>query len=293
VFTQRIASFKTPAAGSSSRLLCGAMTGLALMASTAWASSVAPMSLKTVSDHAGQVIMGTVVSVRSYWADAPRRIESEITLDDVEYIKGALSDSTTGFTLIVPGGVVGQTSMRLSCAPIFNIGERWMLFILPSYKTFPTVGLWHGAMRIVQSATGTSEVLDATGNPVVGIDGEGFVRVAQKSADNAVTADEILVGATKARLMPKPGRAESGQALLLDEFLAQLQPILDSSKDHHLTGPAGRRELVQHIAVPLRQSSKPLPGTLMKRANHVSPLARPVVQPMERSESGRTTEVGK
>ena len=291
MLTRRIASFHGRAAGHLA-LVCAALAILAITGPSAQASSVAPMTLEAMSNHAGQVITGTVVSIQSYWADAPRRIESEITLEQVEYLKGSLADSSGTFTVVVPGGAVGQTTMRLSCAPIFEVGERWLLFVLPTYKTFPVVGIWNGAMRIEQTATGENQILTATGRSVIGIDGEGFIRTPGGADSRTASSANLLVGSSKARLIPELGRAGAEQALLLNEFLAQLQPILDNSKDYQLTEQAGRRELVQHTPVPLIRSALDQPTVRTKRSHGVSRLARPAVNPAMQYEVGRTTEVG-
>lgn len=237
--------------------------GLVLVTSVAKATSVVPMDLDTLADHSGQVIVGTVTAVRSYWADSPRRIESEIAFEETEYLKGTLPDSRSTFTLVVPGGTVGQTSMQLAGTPTFAVGEKWVLFLLPSYKTFPVVGLSQGAFRVQAGGDGVERVFASSGSPVVGIDPTLMVTTAGSDYESA---SEHLIEAVSARLISE-GRSQyrcetglpAGQAMSYQQFLARVQPILDGSHDHKLTGPAGRRVLVEFTPVP----PAPLPPNLV------------------------------
>ncbi len=231
--------------------------GAACVTSETRASSVVPMTLETMSDYAGQVITGTIVSVSSYEADEPRRIESEITLAQVEYLKGALPDSTETFTFIVPGGTVGQTHLHIGGAPIFRVGEDWILFLLPTYKTFPVVGLSHGALRIVPDANGVQRVVSASFNPLTGIGKKGFATFAGDAATGTGGTAANLIEATNVRVTITNAQKPSVQGIALEDFLALLQPILDNSMDHNLTEPAGRRVLVQYTPVPLELADVP------------------------------------
>ncbi|MFQ5496104.1 MAG: hypothetical protein ACE5EX_12070, partial [Phycisphaerae bacterium] len=132
---------------------------LGLLSRPARATTVVPMTLATIADHAGQVILADITVVRSAWADNPRRIETTITLSPVEYLKGAPGTaSASTFTLIVPGGTVGDTQMRITGAPDFRVGDRWMLCLLPTYKTHPVVGVSRGAFKIVSDDRGVQRV---------------------------------------------------------------------------------------------------------------------------------------
>ena len=189
--------------------------------------------------------------VRPYWAANPRRIETEVILEKVDYMKGRLPDSGATFTLTVPGGTIGDVSERVADTPTFATGEHWILFLLPQYKTFPVVGLDQGAFRVQTDADGTVRVYDAGHRPVTGLDAGGYVQVHDPRPSNARTcptsANNLRVHAAPAP--PPPG-------LNYDDFLSQLRPVLAASKDHRLTQPAGRRILVQFHPVPLRLSDE-------------------------------------
>ena len=245
--------------------LCTAWTG-----SAARASSVIPMNLSSLADHAALVYVGRVASVESRWADGPRRIESEVAFEQVECLKGSLPPGRANFSLIVPGGTVGTTQMRICCAPTFRVGEKWLLFVLPSYRTFPVVGLWQGALRIEADRDGIERVLAASSDPVMGIDDSQFPLSIGRRVQNA---HRHLVESHGADLAVPIARKDPARAISLSEFLETLRPILSRSRAHPLQGPIGRFVPAQQTAVPLK----------------VAPQARAHSRSPERA--GRSTEV--
>lgn len=217
------------------------------------ASSVAPMTVQTLSDLSGQVIVGRVATVRSYWADHPRRIESEVRFEAVEYLKGRLAASTDAFTIIVPGGKVGQMQLQIADAPSFAAGEKWVLFLLPTYKTYPVAGLHQGAFRITTDAAGVERIYLPEGQPVLGVGADGFLKVNKAATSPASTrlveADRVNV---RSALTPE---TEAASALSFEDFHREIAPILQSSRDHRLTEPAGKRVPAVYTAVPFRTAA--------------------------------------
>lgn len=240
------------------------------------AGEVAPMTVRELADFAGQVIIGRVTAVRSYWAENPRRIESTVTFDNVAYLKGAVASSSTSFALTVPGGEVGTWEMRVGCAPTFAVGEKWLLFLLPTYRTFPTVGLSQGAFRVVADSAGVDRVYTAVGLPLAGIDERTWVRPLQTPA---ISPKERCVSADRVRLQTPSARDVIAPSLPLAEFLDQVRPILAASRTHHLIGPAGQRETVHYTPVPFPSApaaSRPpktegAPAASFARPSHRSP----------------------
>ena len=232
-------------------LLCLAVL---ITAASASASTVSPMTVQTLSDHAGQVIVGRVASIRSYWADNPRRIESEIHLETVEYFKGRLADSTGSFTLIVPGGKVGEMQMQIADAPTFAVGEKWVLFLLPTYKTFPVVGLHQGAFRVEADAAGVERIYLPEHDAVIGIAPDGLLKSNKNDAHQPMTR---MVGANDVQVRPVQNQTDSAQpAISLQDFRRQLSPILDASRNHPLTEPAGKRVPVAYTPSPFRTAAQ-------------------------------------
>lgn len=217
----------------------GALVVLLAVGGAARASTVVPMTMTEMADLSGQVIVGEVTLVRSYWADNPRRIESEIMLGNVEYLKGRMADSSSTFKLIVPGGTVGEWGMRIADAPILAAGERWVLFILPTYKTFPVVGLSQGGFRVLAGADGVERVHSAAMEPVKGLGGDGFVQVAARLGGDV---REHLVAEHNVRVKtPVKAASAREEAMSLSDFKALIQPIVNASKAYQLKEPAGRR----------------------------------------------------
>lgn len=211
---------------------------------------VATMDVPTMADHAGAVIMGEVASVRSYWADSPRRIESEITFREVAYLKGEPARNDRAFSLVVPGGTVGTMQMRICCAPAFEEGQRWVLFLLPTYKTFPVVGLYRGALRVRPDESGIDRVYDAAGLAVTGLDAEGFIA---SPIAHATSQNVHLVDASNIRVMAEGDiDKRPTQAVRYVDFVKTLKPLLDASRQHRLTEPVGTRIVVEYRAVPLK-----------------------------------------
>lgn len=247
-----------------------------MSADSALAGSVLPMDLPSLADHAGQVIVGTVASVDARWAANPRRIESVITWEGVTYLKGALLDSTDRFTLIVPGGRVGDKAMQLCCAPTFVAGQKWLLFLLPRYHNFPVVGLYQGAFLIEADERGVERLArtrHGITRAVVGLDASGMVRLAGHVESSsrvhlrAATGLRIVTPSDDARATSKP-------AMSLDSFIKTLRPILDRSMVHPLTASAGQPWHAARKAVPLVTVS-PRQGASKNRSATATENRRP------------------
>lgn len=239
------------------RLQLGAVIAIALqawMTAAAVASSVVAMNVPTLSDFSGQVIEGKVVSARSYEATDPWRIETEVVFEGVVYLKGAHPGADNAFKLIVPGGTVGDRQMRICCAPKFDVGGRYLLFLLPTYKTFPTVGLDQGAFEIRRDDSGVDRVFQS-GLAVSGLDEDGFVRLI---GGERASAREHVVASNHVTVR-QPGKQDvtAGGAIALDDFVNLIRPILDRSVDHHLVEAAGKQIPVQLRPTSLKRAGTP------------------------------------
>ncbi len=242
-----------------------------LTVSSAVASTVVPMNVSTLSGYAGQVIVADVASVRSYWGDSPRRIETLVSFENVTYLKGRLADANEKFSLVVPGGVVGKMRMRICCTPVFRPGERHLLFLLPSYKTFPTVGLGQGAFRLIADDNGEARVYQH-GIAVTGFDAESFVRLASGKRPNA---HHHVVAGDRARLAAPEPPTPSDKAMRYEDFVAHLKPILAASRDHNLSEPAGKRVLVELRSVPLKTAPASRQAGTLRSIGKVDEAASP------------------
>ena len=192
----------------------------AVLAASAYATSVVRLPLTRIADLTGQIVVGEVRNVRSYWASNPRRIESVVTLHNVDFLKGGgESQHTLSFT--VPGGTVGMWSARVAGAPEFRAGERWALCLLPTWKSFPTAGVHQGAFKFVSTEHGEA-VIDGRGVPVTELDGGGYV-----------------VTTSAARGMPA------------ETFIEQLRGIAKASTPCSLPPGAPVRVIPEYRSVPL------------------------------------------
>jgi len=247
----------------------GVLAALVITCAPAWGSSVVPMTMPHMADRAAQVISGRVSSVHSYWAQNPRRIESEVMFDGVNYLKGAPRVASSTYRLVVPGGKIEQMEMRLCCVPQFRTGDTWILFVLPEYKTFPVVGLYRGAFRTAKDAQGVLRVHSSDGQAVVGLNAAGHIQIATGSFD----PHTHLLGSVNAEVRMREHVTSAAKAMTVQDFLAEIQPILDASRDHRLTGPAGRRIPVVYTptALSIRESTggsprASLPESRIRRA---------------------------
>jgi hypothetical protein len=270
-----------------------ATAALAVCAEITLASTIVPMNTAGMADHAGQVIIGQVDAVRSYWLDNPRRIESEVTFEQVTYLKGRLPDSTAKFTLRVPGGTVGSARMAVCCSPDFAVGQKWVLFLLPTYKTHPVVGLYQGAFLVQPDADGVERIYSLRHGmlePIAGMSADGFI---QRGSGKPRTKDLTITDRLRAasRVRPRAVRtAEDGpaQAMRLTDFLDRIRPVVTASRSHHLTEPAGKPVGVRPIARPL----VPAPATPSRPVDAPQPGPRPAAtaRPSTASDVARARE---
>ncbi len=220
-----------------------AIASTLMLVTDAFATIVAPMPISTLADHSAQVVEARVTAMRSYWANNPRRLETQITFTPVQFLKGKPAVIPETLRLIVPGGTFGNIQMRIAGAPVFRHNDQWLLFLLPTYKTYPIVGISRGAFQVRKDATGVARILDASGHAVTGFDSRGF---AQTAGSYKHATKEGQNGATP--------RVE--QAVTRDDFIARIRPVLDASRKHDVTQPAGRPTIVQYTPVSLPDRGK-------------------------------------
>jgi len=219
------------------------------IAAAAHASTVVNMNATRLARHAGQVIRADITVVESYFADNPKRIETRLTLSKIEYWKGGYDGAPDSFELVVPGGRVGAMQMRICCAPNFKVGQQWVLFLLPQYKTFPTVGLGQGSFLIKADETGTQNVYQEGFAGITSVSDVGDLQYAiydQRPAHPHAAFNGLTVRAAQT--------TADNKLMTLAEFKLALQPILDRSHDYQMTQPAGKRIPVIYHPTSLKQT---------------------------------------
>lgn len=215
------------------------------------AAGVLPMDVSTLAEFAGQVVTGTVHSAVPQWAENPRRIETTVTLQDIETLKGMPSAESGAFSFVVPGGTIDGTRMQIGGAPTFHVGERWLFFLLPTYKIFPVVGIHRGCFRVQQASDGIERMYDASHKPILGLDPNNRIIIAA----TASAPNQRLVGEAGVRLHTADASLRGERAIRYEAFRRLLRPILDQSRDYQLTHPAGRRAVHHWTATTLKSAS--------------------------------------
>jgi hypothetical protein len=115
------------------------------------ATVLLPTDLGDLARDAGTIARGTVVAVESRWIEDQRTIETLVTLQANNYLKGRLGPT---LTFRVPGGRIGRLRSVTVGAPTFETGQRVVVFLTTRGPEIPDlVGLSLGVFRVVgQSA---------------------------------------------------------------------------------------------------------------------------------------------
>ena len=85
------------------------------------------MSLEELTDGADSIVVGTVVSTSSHWNAERTGIYTEVVISVEDSLKGPAGKNT--ITVIVEGGTVGDITQWVSDTPVFEAGERIVLFL--------------------------------------------------------------------------------------------------------------------------------------------------------------------
>ena len=122
------------------------------------ATVLLPGDLGDIARAASAIVRGTVVDVRSDWADSRRRVETIVTLRVSESLKGEMRGLVS---VKVPGGVLGRYRSVTIGAPSFRQGEEVVLFLGAAPPALPyVIGLGQGVFRVQRDLrTGATSVL--------------------------------------------------------------------------------------------------------------------------------------
>lgn len=119
------------------------LLGLFMMVETS-SGVVLKKSIDELTNESTLIVKGQVVGKESYWNDAHNQIWSSIRVRISEYLKG---EGGSEISLRVPGGTVRDTTLHVSDAAPFEVGEEVLLFLNPS-SYYPVVGWFQGKYRI-------------------------------------------------------------------------------------------------------------------------------------------------
>ena len=120
------------------------------------AITVLPITFEQLVNEAAAVVYARVSNVRGQWTADRRGIDSVITLEALQYLKGDLGPVVS---MRLPGGEAGGMIHALPGAPSLREGELVVLFLKargPALLT--TLGLGQGIFRVVRDPR-TGEML--------------------------------------------------------------------------------------------------------------------------------------
>jgi hypothetical protein len=138
-----------------------------------YATVLLPIEFRELVGTAPVIVHGQVVDVRSEWVDGRRAVETFVTVEAAEYLKGNLGERVT---FKVPGGQLGRYRTVLVGAPSFQAGDEVVLFLKSDGPSFPfIVGLSQGVFRIVTDTQSGRRVVRPPA--VMGVGSADAVRV--------------------------------------------------------------------------------------------------------------------
>ncbi len=117
------------------------------------ATVVLPLGFRQLTDQATVIAHGRIVALSPQWTTGHPGIETLVTIQVTNYLKGDLGAQ---LTFRVPGGKVGRFRVVTAGAPGFREGEEVIVFLGAVGPAIPTiVGFNQGVYRVtVDQATG-------------------------------------------------------------------------------------------------------------------------------------------
>ena len=116
------------------------------------ATVLIPIEFRELVSVSSTIVHGRVVEIRSLMIDGRRAVETFVTLEAEEYLKGGAGER---LVVRVPGGQVGRYRTIFVGAPEFREGDEVVLFLRTAGSRIPyIVGLSQGAYRVAGDGTG-------------------------------------------------------------------------------------------------------------------------------------------
>ncbi|MEW6322494.1 MAG: hypothetical protein AB1635_15575 [Acidobacteriota bacterium] len=161
-----------------------------LAAGSAHAVTLVPMTLDDIVRGADVALYGRVARVEGRWTADRRRIESLVTLDVVETLKGAARER---LRFALPGGQAGDRVQVIPGAPALREGDLVVVFLASEGPALPRpVGWTQGVLPVTPDVR--------TGAPLVSapLRGEPGSRVTRGSAARAPVTVAALTALVRA-----------------------------------------------------------------------------------------------
>ena len=129
------------------RILC-CLTALVLCSLRTGATVLVPADLGELARDAGAIVRGRVAATDPRWTGDRRAIETVVTIDVEESLKGSLGRTVQ---FVVPGGTLGRYRSIFVGAPQFVVQERVVVFLGWRGPSYPyLLGLGQGVFRIAE-----------------------------------------------------------------------------------------------------------------------------------------------
>jgi hypothetical protein len=140
------------------RTFAAGLAGLLLvLSSTLHAVTVLPATLEELVQESAAVVHGRVTGVDAHWTADRRTIESIVTLEVTDTLKGT---ATATASFVVPGGAAGGRILVMPGAPVFREGDDVIVFLRGRAPALPQpVGLSLGVFRVAVDARGVAQVV--------------------------------------------------------------------------------------------------------------------------------------
>lgn len=123
----------------------------------AHAAVVVPADLSELAGEARAIVHGRVVATSAQWADGRRSIETLVTLQVEDTLKGRQAHEVT---FRVPGGQLGPYRSIMLGAPTFEHGDEVVVFLGSHGPSIPHVlGFSQGVYRVSADSAGARRVV--------------------------------------------------------------------------------------------------------------------------------------
>src|SRR4051812_5976211 len=132
------------------RMTCVLNLILVAAATSVGATTIVPADLGELSRDAVAIARGRVADVRSQWTEDRGTVETIVTLEVEDYLKGSLGSF---LRFRVPGGELGRYRTIVVGAPDFVVDQHVVVFLGAHGPTVPhIVGFNQGVFRVMRAA---------------------------------------------------------------------------------------------------------------------------------------------
>lgn len=139
------------------RILCMCVLAACVGVASARATVLVPIDLGELSHEAIAIARGRVAAVDGQWTEDHRTIETVVSLQVDEYLKGSLGPVVQ---FRVPGGLLGRYRSIFIGAPEFTVDQQVVVFLGARGPSVPFVlGLSQGVFRVAPNAGGSGWIV--------------------------------------------------------------------------------------------------------------------------------------